>query len=140
MHICAPPSNYQCFSDSAPRVIANDVVTQLSTNTPFNCISFCSAQGYTFAGVEYADECHCGTGYKSSPAPAAISTDNCDMRCTGNDAYTCGGSFAIQLYRGPPPQDVFPVGWSQVDACAADVPSRVLTGVVTTRTRRVHHV
>ena len=66
--------DYQCSSDSAPRVIANDVVTKLSTNTPFNCISFCSAQGYTFAGVEYADECHCGTGYKSSPAPAAISS------------------------------------------------------------------
>jgi hypothetical protein len=128
-------TDYPCSADTAARVLSNVVVQRIPTNSPSHCISTCASQGYIYAGVEYGDECHCGTGYKAWPAPQYIdAATRCDMRCPVQQQYTCGGSFAIQLYRGTPPTDQFPPGWGTVFPCAVDVPSRVIVDATTTTT------
>ena len=93
---------YPCAVDTGSRIIAGDVTTQYSDNTPATCIERCDAAGFNYAGVEYSDECHCGTGLKSTPV-VAPDTD-CDMACTGDPDLSCGGSFRIQVRPPLPPR------------------------------------
>ncbi|KAI0737733.1 WSC domain-containing protein [Daedaleopsis nitida] len=89
-----------CAEDYGSRVIANDVTTQYKTdNTPNSCIERCDAAGYTYAGVEFSNECHCGSGLKSTPVAKPAS--ECNMPCTGDPNLTCGGSLRIQIYKSP---------------------------------------
>ena len=86
---------YPCAVDVPSRVLANVVTTQYTDNTPASCIERCDAANYTYAGVEYSNECHCGTGLVGTPA-SAPSTD-CDLACTGDPTLSCGGSWRIQV-------------------------------------------
>jgi hypothetical protein len=64
------------------------------------------------AGVEYGDECLCGTMYRNNTAPPSIPASNCSFPCTGASALTCGGS-----YGAPPPSH--PAERLRADARAA---------------------
>ena len=114
-----------CAQDDGSRVLYNDVITNLSNNTPANCIAHCSASGYAFAGVEYGTECHCGTGFLPG-TPDNIPQSKCNVPCTGDNSYSCGGSWAIQLYTGPTPTETLPDGWSLVRYCGVDEANRVI--------------
>ncbi|KAI1857602.1 uncharacterized protein JN550_013114 [Neoarthrinium moseri] len=62
------------------------------------CLSLCSKQGLPFAGVEYGNECFCGTQL----APAARVDPGagfCDMRCGGNKAQVCGGRSLLSVFK-----------------------------------------
>lgn len=113
-----------CAQDSASRIVANDVTVNLNNNTPANCIAHCEDNGYTYAGVEYGSECHCGTGFVSTPTN--IATTNCNAPCAGNSDYACGGSWAIQLYKGQATSESLPEGWTTFMACAGDNGDRVI--------------
>ena len=65
------------------QVLTGVVTTQASDNTPGRCASRCKAQGYAYAGVEYGNECHSGTGIKSGTAMG-----DCDVVSLAED---CGG-------------------------------------------------
>ena len=86
---------YPCAVDVPSRVLANVVTTQYTDNTPASCIERCDAANYTYAGVEYSNECHCGTGLVGTPKAAP--TTDCNMACTGDSSLSCGGSFRIQV-------------------------------------------
>ena len=86
---------YPCAVDVPSRVLANVVTTQYTDNTPASCIERCDAANYTYAGVEYSNECHCGTGLVGTPKAAP--TTECNMACTGDSSLSCGGSFRIQV-------------------------------------------
>lgn len=113
-----------CAQDSGNRILSNDVSIHPTSNTPADCINACQANGYLYAGVEYGVECHCGTGFKSTPTN--IDPSNCNIRCSGNNTYVCGGSFAIQLYKGTAPVETFPTGWETFMSCAVDNGQRVI--------------
>ena len=87
---------YACAVDVPSRVIAHDVTTQYPDNTPASCIERCDANNYIYAGVEYSDECHCGTGLVGTPTDAPLT--DCNMACTGDPTLSCGGSFRIQVH------------------------------------------
>lgn len=95
-----------CAIDNASRVLQSVVVTQLANNTASNCAAYCQSKGskYTMAGVEYSNECHCGTGWKGGVAAPSAPTYDCTMPCTGNptDPNGCGGSWRIQVYKYSP--------------------------------------
>jgi glucan 1,3-beta-glucosidase len=55
------------------------------------CQATCHASGYTFAGVEYANECYCDNKIENTGGPAPDRTAGCIMACAGNAAKTCGG-------------------------------------------------
>lgn len=53
--------------------------------------------GFAFAGLEYQSECFCG---KELPADSLkIQNSNCNMTCFGSVSSTCGGYFAIEIYK-----------------------------------------
>ncbi len=87
-----------CAEDTPSRVIAGDVTTLHSDNTPATCIEHCESLGYTYAGVEYGDECHCGRGLAGGLVPVVAPSLDCDIPCAGNEGMTCGGSWRIQIY------------------------------------------
>ncbi|KAI0291642.1 WSC-domain-containing protein [Multifurca ochricompacta] len=88
-------TQYACAVDVPSRVLANVVTTQYTDNTPGSCVLRCDAAGFSYAGVEYSNECHCGTGLVGTPASAPVS--DCNMACTGDPNLSCGGSWRIQV-------------------------------------------
>ncbi|EIW72958.1 hypothetical protein TREMEDRAFT_24256, partial [Tremella mesenterica DSM 1558] len=64
--------------------------------TPTLCIQACLARNYTSAGVEYSRECYCGNVYNQG----SINTTEggCNMACSGDSLYTCGGSSRLSTY------------------------------------------
>ena len=87
-----------CAVDNSNRVIQVSTVTYLPTNTPASCTAQCAAQGFSFAGIEYGDECYCGTGFQGNTVPPAANPSECNMPCTGNSAINCGGAWRMQIY------------------------------------------
>ncbi|KAI0684436.1 WSC-domain-containing protein [Earliella scabrosa] len=110
-------TQFACAVDTGSRIIANDVTTVLTNNTPATCIELCDAGNFAFAGVEFSNECHCGTGLKSTPTARPIS--ECNMACSGDENLSCGGSFRIQIYKSP----ALPPGSSTLQGCFVDTPT-----------------
>ena len=60
LDIRAAPANLSaayigCFADSSTRLLSS-ISNVSSSLTPQTCRTFCKSKGYTYAGVEYADE------------------------------------------------------------------------------------
>ncbi|CZS94127.1 uncharacterized protein RAG0_04170 [Rhynchosporium agropyri] len=70
----------------------------LSNYTVGNCVRACSNLGYAFAGLEFGQQCFCGTTRLNNPPGGQ--TPN--IPCTGNAAQFCGGSSILQVYTGTP--------------------------------------
>merc|ERR1711920_215782 len=47
-------------------------------------------------GVEYGTQCFCGHGFAVKQPQ---SSDKCSMKCAGNSSDTCGGSYAIEVFK-----------------------------------------
>ncbi|KAI0296533.1 WSC-domain-containing protein [Multifurca ochricompacta] len=109
-------TQYACAVDVPSRILANVVTTQYTDNMPASCIQRCDAAGFSYAGVEYSNECHCGTGLVGTPASAPVS--DCNMTCTGDPTLSCGGSWRIQIYKSP----ALPPGWWGLQGCYLDTP------------------
>ncbi|TCD62189.1 hypothetical protein EIP91_007247 [Steccherinum ochraceum] len=119
-----------CIKDSvSARILEQDTVMPLPSNSPETCTAACDSQGFTFAGVEFGAECHCGTGFTATIQP--VPHVQCNMRCTGNSSEVCGAGDLIQVFQGPnPPRAAqLPTGWSTFsDApCAQDSAARMFT-------------
>lgn len=89
---CAQDSQARMFTDT---LIAGPLLA--SDDTPARCVEFCDERGFTLAGVEGGDECYCGTEFREPPVP--LDGEQCDLPCQGAIGVTCGGNFAIQLYK-----------------------------------------
>ncbi|GJE88408.1 WSC domain-containing protein [Phanerochaete sordida] len=88
-----------CAVDNAARVLANTIVQYSPGNTPYSCTTYCSSMNYAYAGVEYGDECYCGTGYVGGTMPPAANLSDCSMLCAGGMYEDCGGSWRMQIYK-----------------------------------------
>ena len=81
------PDGQVCLRDSvSSRTLQDDTIIPLPNNSPEACTSACDAMGFTFSGVEFGSECHCGTGIASSvliqPISNLSSTSNCSHTYT----------------------------------------------------------
>jgi hypothetical protein len=106
-----------CYQDPAgTRAIPNAVTVTggATAMTVEKCVDACRTAGYTIAGLEYAQECYCGTAM-----PGLVATDGrCSMACTGafpdltdpfvfelidgyagNNKELCGGSYGLNVYK-----------------------------------------
>ncbi|KAI0079478.1 WSC-domain-containing protein [Panus rudis PR-1116 ss-1] len=106
-----------CTVDTGARIIVNDETFQLSDNTPASCIELCDSGDFVIAGVEFGNECHCGSGLKVLPSDQPIS--ECNMVCTGDPTLSCGGPSRIQVYKSP----ALPPGSFTLQGCFIDTPS-----------------
>jgi len=69
------------------------VVNDGNMSTAF-CTSTCQGKGFRYAATQYGSWCFCGNSYGRSGQ-----ADNCNMKCAGNPAETCGGSWANSVYQ-----------------------------------------
>jgi hypothetical protein len=60
-----------------------------------SCTQKCFSLGFTYAGVEYGNECYCGTGLVSDISTANVA--DCDMPCAGDTTITCGAGWRMQV-------------------------------------------
>lgn len=89
--------NVACAVDNPNRVLKVTSVTYLPTTTPASCTAQCAAAGFSFAGIEYGDECYCASGFQDGNPPTA-DVSECNMACAGNSTLTCGGPWRMQIY------------------------------------------
>ncbi|KAM5541685.1 hypothetical protein V8D89_004666 [Ganoderma adspersum] len=90
-------SSVGCVSDNSARALTGFSVTN-DQMTYDSCISTCSAQGYSMAGIEYGSECYCGHSFENG-AGVALDPSSCSMDCAGDSAATCGGSWALTAFQ-----------------------------------------
>ncbi|WWC73158.1 uncharacterized protein I206_107124 [Kwoniella pini CBS 10737] len=106
-------------------------------NTVESCLAKCDAGGYPIAGLEYGNQCFCGS-YLSNGA-SLQTTATCAVACPGNSLETCGGYYALSLYISTKlngaalssdllgQSAVLPSGWSTAAKCMPDVNGRALS-------------
>ncbi|WVQ85464.1 hypothetical protein IAT38_007629 [Cryptococcus sp. DSM 104549] len=83
-----------CAIDTSDRVLAA-YSTSASGMTVDTCLSTCEDEGYTYAGLEFGNECYCADSVASS---VTYDESRCDVACDGDSTETCGGTWAIELY------------------------------------------
>ena len=59
------------------------------------CVGYCNNKGGNYAGVEYSDECYCGSGLIHGCGSAS---SGCGMLCAGNQYEICGGPNRLNVY------------------------------------------
>ncbi|KAF8623873.1 hypothetical protein AX17_007275 [Amanita inopinata Kibby_2008] len=93
-----------CYTDNtAARTLTGASYASSNTMTVENCIAFCGAGNFVYAGTEYADECYCGNVIQNG-GTSATGTD-CNMACSGNSQELCGGPNRLNFFwSGAPPQ------------------------------------
>lgn len=96
-----------------------------------SCVSTCKSRGFTYAGLEYADECYCGTGYAVSPVTAPES--DCSMACAGNSTEKCGSGYRLSVYSSEAVSAsntlVLPIYWGKNSSCIVEASTgRTLSG------------
>ncbi|KAL7419434.1 hypothetical protein Q5752_006272 [Cryptotrichosporon argae] len=84
-----------CAVDSDDRILTGYVEIGIDDLTIDSCLTLCEEQGFTFAGVEYADQCYCGN---SVPSTITYKDGGCDMPCSGDSTELCGGGYILDLY------------------------------------------
>lgn len=86
-------SKHVCLTDGVNGRLLNGASMTSDTLTPLSCTNFCKEKGFTGAGMEYANQCYCGT----VPSNATTSS-NCNMACSGDQTALCGGGNALTIY------------------------------------------
>ncbi|CAO1626462.1 unnamed protein product [Jaminaea pallidilutea] len=67
-----------------------------NNNTVEACSAACSSRGLSIAGLEYGQECWCGS--KLAYAAASAPDSDCNMPCTGNNGQNCGAGNRLSIY------------------------------------------
>lgn len=84
-----------CFKDTTNlgRNLQNSVNTaaQQKTNTLQQCQGICNDRGFALSGVQYHQECWCGSSIKNPSTYEDESLNLCTFDCTGDDTQACGG-------------------------------------------------
>ncbi|THU87877.1 copper radical oxidase [Dendrothele bispora CBS 962.96] len=86
-----------CWVDNAHGRIIENTQPGNSGLTVESCIATCAGQGFSVAGMEFADECYCGNRFVNGATEAQTDTD-CNMACAGNAGEPCGGPNRLSVY------------------------------------------
>ncbi|CCG81648.1 Putative uncharacterized protein [Taphrina deformans PYCC 5710] len=81
-----------CFQDIVNYRALDGAYTESDAMTVEYCGTYCSGNGFSYAGLEYATQCFCGNTVRLGPG------SGCTTPCSGNSAETCGGNNALSLY------------------------------------------
>ncbi|RMY71810.1 hypothetical protein D0863_04914 [Hortaea werneckii] len=89
-----------CASDDIASRTLTGGFTWSDDMTVQHCIDYCKGEGFSLAGLEYANQCYCGNDYANQDAaPNPDILGNCWQPCAGNDQEVCGGSAALSVYK-----------------------------------------
>lgn len=90
--------NYQgCFSDRSDKEgrALDDFYASSTQRTVEGCLRTCGNRGFQYAGLEYGSECRCANELQSFSKIDA----QCNKKCSSNNGQTCGGNYALTLYK-----------------------------------------
>ncbi|KAI0263607.1 WSC domain-containing protein [Gloeopeniophorella convolvens] len=137
-----------CFNDSTDARALHERVDAGNT-TVESCVAACQAQGFSLAGLEFGDECWCGSeldngsvfvgdddGAQDGNFHQFLDDPTCNMACGGNVTELCGGSDFLDLYNFT---GTFPIGASVVPFSVAWISQGCFSDSTSSRTldRRV---
>ncbi|KAL3284632.1 hypothetical protein HHI36_018786 [Cryptolaemus montrouzieri] len=87
-----------CFKDDKEfRLLSGFYGVHSKDNSPGNCMRLCLQSGFPYAGVEYSNECFCGSDEPSFTKK--LPDSSCNMKCPGNIHETCGGYYTLNIFR-----------------------------------------
>ena len=87
-----------CYSDQPYQRTLTTVGNYDGQLTIAKCQASCSALGFAYAGVEYGNECHCGSQFENGGAVASDGSAGCSFQCAGDSTEVCGGSQRLSMY------------------------------------------
>ncbi|KAK4161708.1 carbohydrate-binding WSC, partial [Cladorrhinum sp. PSN259] len=85
-----------CYTDSTPRVLPQQVSVSGGL-TIDKCKTACAAQGHSLAGVEFGNECYCGSTAPSNTIKAP--EGDCSIPCEGDSSQICGNAWRVGVYQ-----------------------------------------
>ena len=119
-----------CYTDSASSRILTTTMPLSGLVRVSDCTSACSAAGFPYAGLEFGDECYCGSEISNNGALASDSSI-CDMACSADGSEWCGGAGAINVYQNPNIKQqsaaAIPTGWRSEGCYSDNVSGRTLS-------------
>ena len=92
-----------CYHEATnSRLLSGPTYTNSTGMTVESCVSYCTAASPTqaYAGVEYGEECYCGSSLPSAAETADMGS--CNMLCTGNSKEFCGAGDLLNIYHNEP--------------------------------------
>ncbi|KAK6339026.1 hypothetical protein TWF696_009822 [Orbilia brochopaga] len=78
------------------RAIYGGNVTRSESMTVGKCLAICKAGSFTYAGLEYTNECWCGPYL--SELSQKVDDSLCNLGCISNNSVACGGSLKVSVY------------------------------------------
>ncbi|XP_076246321.1 xylosyltransferase oxt [Calliopsis andreniformis] len=91
------PVSLGCFKDDQTvRLLSGYYHVFKGNNSPDRCAFLCLQSGYSYAGTEYSIECFCGMEKPSQLK--RLPDSSCNMKCSGNPKYSCGGYLTINVF------------------------------------------
>ncbi|XP_033317275.1 xylosyltransferase oxt [Bombus bifarius] len=91
------PVSLGCFKDDKTlRILSGYYHVFKGNNSPERCAFLCLQSGYLYAGTEYSVECFCGMENPSQLK--RLPDSSCNMKCSGNPKYSCGGYLTINVF------------------------------------------
>ncbi|KAJ7186426.1 galactose oxidase, partial [Mycena filopes] len=103
-------SSFGCYTDNtAARTLTGATTTDAVNMTVENCIDFCDAKQFIFAGVEFMQECYCDNFIENAATQTPIT--DCNLACKGNALESCGGPGRLNIFWSgatPPPPPTIP--------------------------------
>ncbi|KAI0754011.1 hypothetical protein C8Q80DRAFT_1093669 [Daedaleopsis nitida] len=90
-------SSAGCVSDASARALtgysfANDAMTV------YSCLATCASKGFSMGGLEFGRECYCGNSIQNKQG-SPLATSQCNMICAGDKTQTCGGNWALAVFK-----------------------------------------
>ncbi|KAI4941281.1 hypothetical protein J4E91_010858 [Alternaria rosae] len=120
-----------CYVDGPGFRIVNNQQPDDQKMTVASCTSICAKAGYEIAAMEYSYQCFCDNAVRMGGKPAS-SESECNTKCAGNQAETCGGPNRMSIYSSQDPLKVVKVptptqnvsDW-QYQGCITDIGNQV---------------
>ncbi|KAL0943523.1 LysM domain-containing protein [Colletotrichum truncatum] len=96
-----PPMNFRyqgCFTElSNERALSGANLIGDPSMTIEKCAKFCIDKNFKLFGVQFGNECFCGS--QRASGSTAANPDDCNMNCPGNPGQKCGGRSRLNIYQ-----------------------------------------
>ncbi|CAG2119881.1 unnamed protein product [Medioppia subpectinata] len=86
-----------CYWDKDRPRLLTGYRTKFTDNSPVKCLNVCLQSGFSYAGLEFSNECFCG--HELSAGRHQLLANHCNMSCSGDHNLSCGGYYAIDVYK-----------------------------------------
>jgi len=106
-----PGDTGECFEDIRSRLLDHHHDLG-SNNSPDNCRSYCAANGFDYAGVQFWTQCFCGND--APPSDRLRDASECNAACPGDASQMCGQSWRMNIYTSQPTGQCYSDGGSRL--------------------------